>query len=294
MEQTFADIVKKLESGSPQWSDMLALLDTAKANNHRESRVVAHYGSELIEKYASKLGGQKWDVLEQVAMAAMDAGDLTKAQKYVTQLIDKFGKNTTRVLRLSALLLEATEKYEEATHIYDSILHKDPTDTVAMKRKIAIAKKTQPSSHVIELLNKYLTVFMADAEAWGELADIYLGLQSYSNACFCFEELILAFPQNYHYYVKYAEIKYTMGGASNLVEALKYYSLSLELSKENNLRAYYGLILTVHALKSVKSYEVSTEAQELATWAASEIKSFYKQSKKLPVVLESLKELGQQ
>lgn len=46
-----------------------------------------------------------------------------------------------------------------------------------MKRKIAIKKASGDFKGAITLLNEYLTVFMADAEGWAELADLYTALQ---------------------------------------------------------------------------------------------------------------------
>jgi len=230
--------------------------------------------------------------VEQIAIAAMDLGDKTTAQKYYSILRTKFGQESTRILRLKGLYQEFNKEFEQANRTYDDLLKKEPTDTVAMKRKIAVIKETQPA-RAIELLNEYLSVFMADTDAWAELGDIYLSLQQYSHACYCYEELILATPQNYHLYVKYAEIKYTMGGATNIQEALKYYSLALELSKENNLRAYYGLIMAVNSVVSFRGKEISKESQDAVNWAIAELRKFYEkaQPSKSPIISNWLKEL---
>jgi tetratricopeptide (TPR) repeat protein len=65
----------------------------------------------------------------------------------------------------------------------------------------------------------------------------------YEKATFCYEELLMALPQNYHLYVRYADLLYSIGGLDNLEMARKYYSFALELSTENNIKALYGLAL---------------------------------------------------
>ena len=51
--------------------------------------------------------------------------------------------------------------------------------------------------------------FMADQEAWMELADLYISQQDWPKAAFCVEELMLHNPYNHLYLQRYAEIKYT-------------------------------------------------------------------------------------
>jgi len=131
--------------------------------------------------------------------------------------------------------------------------------------------------------------FCTDSEAWHELARIYLKLHMYDNAACCYEELILAEPQNYHFYVKYAEIKYTAGGLENLRIALNYYSTAIELCKENNLAAFYGLLLTMDAISSKDSNNsILNESTSIAVWAKKHILEQYTSSPSLKLVAESL------
>jgi len=85
--------------------------------------------------------------------------------------------------------------------------------------------------------------------------------QLYQYAAFCYEELVLSFPENYHYYVQYAEALYTIGGMENYKLALKYYCYSLELCEESNLRALYGICIAVHALDKYKGTLKSTHME---------------------------------
>jgi tetratricopeptide (TPR) repeat protein len=77
-----------------------------------------------------------------------------------------------------------------------------------MKRQICIRKAMGDVPLTIKLLNDYLKLFMGDTDAWQELAELYLDQQMYQRAAFCYEELMLAFPQNYHFCTKYAEVSF--------------------------------------------------------------------------------------
>ena len=66
-------------------------------------------------------------------------------------------------------------------------------------------------------------------------------LCSLREAAYCYEELLLSEPENFRFYTSVAEIYYTLGGKDNFLLARKYYSHSLLLNKDQNLRSLYGL-----------------------------------------------------
>lgn len=94
--------------------------------------------------------------------------------------------------------------------------------------------------------------FAADAEGWQELSELYISECDWQKAAFCLEELILHNPHNHLLYQRYAEIKYTQGGAENFESAMKYYYLAVKLCPKN-LRACYGLYLVRNHSKNVKN-----------------------------------------
>ncbi|CAJ2632914.1 unnamed protein product [Trifolium pratense] len=76
-----------------------------------------------------------------------------------------------------------------AEKAYTSLLEDNPLDQVnslnligeklgeelsSIKRRVAMVKAQGNISGTIEWLNKYLEIFMADHDAWRELAEIYL------------------------------------------------------------------------------------------------------------------------
>jgi len=185
---------------------------------------------------------------------------------------------------------EATHEIEKATEIYEHMREKNPSDSFPYKRLIAIVKGDN-IVEAIRLLNEYLDIFMADIDAWSELGELYLYLREYENASFCYEELILAEPDNFHYHVKYAEIKFTMGGFENLNLAKNHYSHSLELNSENNYGGLYGLCLTIHALSKTKSNKLSKDDISLFSYVENLLREKYRDNDKLSILDGTLNNL---
>ncbi|KAJ6359938.1 hypothetical protein OIU77_004026 [Salix suchowensis] len=148
----------------------------------------------------------------------MDCQSLDVAKDCVNVLQKKFPESK-RVGRLEAMLLEAKGSWGEAEKAYSSLLEDNPFDQVVHKRRVALVKAQGNLSGAIDLLNKYLETFMADHDAWRELAEIYISLQMYKQAAFCYEELILSQPTVPLYHLAYADVLYTLGGIENLLTA---------------------------------------------------------------------------
>jgi cytochrome c-type biogenesis protein CcmH/NrfG len=69
-------------------------------------------------------------------------------------------------------------------------------------------------NEAIKALNEYLLLFPTDADAWREMADIYLDLQQIEQAKFALEEVVMLSPINYVSHLKLAEALYTLGDHS--------------------------------------------------------------------------------
>ncbi|KAL5700723.1 hypothetical protein ACHQM5_026135 [Ranunculus cassubicifolius] len=262
----------------------------------RRSDKVFKYGLEILNdpKKRFKLRGEEWTLYEQVAIAAMDCSSLDVAKDCIKALQKKFPESR-RVGRLEGMLLEAKGLWSDAEKAYSSLLEDNPLDQVIHKRKLAMAKAQGNLSLAIDGLNKYLEIFMADHEAWRELAEIYVSLQLYKQAAFCYEELILCQPTVALYHLAYADVLYTLGGQENLQTAKKYYAATIDLSGGKNTRALYGVCLCSVALGQLtkgrnKEEKESSELQSLAA-TALEKDYKYRAADKLSLVTATLRNL---
>ncbi|XP_042515638.1 ER membrane protein complex subunit 2 [Macadamia integrifolia] len=262
----------------------------------RRSEKVLKHGLSILKdpKKRSKLGGEEWTLYEQVAVAAMDCQCLDIAEDCVKALQQKF-PDSTRVGRLEGLLLEAKESWTDAETVYSSLLEDNPLDQVVHKRRIAMAKAQGNISGAVEWLNKYLEIFMADHDAWRELAEIYVFLQMYKQAAFCYEELILCQPTVPLYHLAYADVLYTLGGLENLQTAKKYYASTIDLTGGKNTRALFGICLCSVAIGQLTKgrNKEDKESSELQSLAAMALEKHYKQKApgKLPLLTATLRNL---
>ncbi|KAJ4955390.1 hypothetical protein NE237_012173 [Protea cynaroides] len=262
----------------------------------RRSEKVLKHGLSILNdpKKRSKLGGDEWTLYEQVAIAAMDCQCLDTAEDCVKALKKKFPEST-RVGRLEGLFLEAKESWADAETVYSSLLEDNPLDQVVHKRRVAMAKAQGNISVAIEWLNKYLEIFMADHDAWRELAELYVSLQMYKQAAFCYEELILCQSTVPLYHLAYADVLYTLGGLENLQTAKKYYASTIDLTGGKNTRALFGICLCSVAIAQLAKgrNKEDKEGSELSSLAAMALEKHYKQraSGKLPLLTATLRNL---
>ncbi|KAL0481351.1 ER membrane protein complex subunit 2 [Acrasis kona] len=265
--EQYEDQIKKIEQNNGKIATDLVVkvLNLINESSIRRPDLVVHLGRKLLFQGKPNLGDAVWDVYEQVLKAAINVNQTELASDCLEALQNKFGEGI-RVRRLEAMLLESTGEYDHALDEYNSILGQDPTDQLCLKRKVAIAKARGETEDAVRYLNQYLAVYMADPEAYAELADLYLSIPDYKKAAFCVEELLLQNPHNYLYHLKYADIKYSM---EDYATARSYYSQSLNIKKDN-VRALYGLLMCTNALSSGSSKDKSNNTK-LMEYAEKEL-----------------------
>lgn len=266
-----------------------------KLRVRRSDKVLKHGLSILNDpKKRSGLGPEEWTLYEQVAVAAMDCQCLDVAKECIKVLQKKF-PGSKRVGRLEGMLLEAKGSWAEAEKAYSSLLEDNPCDQVVHKRRVAMAKAQGNIPAAIDWLNKYLEIFMADNDAWTELAEIYISLQMYKQAAFCYEELILSQPTVPLYHLAYADVLYTLGGLENLQTAKKYYASTIDLTGGKSTRALFGICLCASAIGQLTKgrNKEDKEGSELHSLAATALEKDYKKnaSSKLPLLNSALKSL---
>lgn len=224
--------------------------------------------------FCYKLGDEVWMVYEQVCIAACDCGQTQLAEMCIDALQAQFPESS-RVQKLLGIKFEAQEKYDIASEIYQEIKEAEPTNALIWKRIISLAKAQNNPQGAIKELNDYLKHFMSDYEAWLELSDLYLAEQDFGRAAFCMEELILSSPHNHLFHQRYAEIKYTQGGADNMEIARSYFSQACRLNPQN-MRALFGLFLSANNIAARGNNKQKKENLKYAAWAASQIHNVYK------------------
>ncbi|XP_028062591.1 ER membrane protein complex subunit 2-like isoform X1 [Camellia sinensis] len=266
-----------------------------KLKLRRSDKVLKHGLSILNDPTKrSSLGPEEWTLYEQVAIAAMDSQCLDVARDCIKVLQKKFPESK-RVGRLEAMLLEAKGLWAEAEKAYSSLLEDNPLDQVIHKRRAAMAKAQGNLSGAIEWLNKYLEIFMADHDAWRELAEIYVSLQMYKQASFCYEELILSQPTNPLYHLAYADVLYTLSGLENLQTAKKYYASAIDLTGGKNTRALYGVCLCTFGIGQLTKgrNKDDKEKSELQSLAVTALEKDYKHTApgKLSLLSSTLRSL---
>ncbi|KAF5822247.1 putative ER membrane protein complex subunit 2 [Helianthus annuus] len=264
----------QVENGGGGAWEYLSLVRKLKL---RRSDKVLKHGLTILNdpKKRSALGPEEWSLYEQVAIAALDCQCLDVAKDCIKVLQKKF-PDSKRVGRLEAMLLEAKGSWAEAEKAYSSLLEDNPLDQVINMRRVAMSKARGDILGAIDWLNKYLEIFMADHDAWRELAEIYVSLQMYKQAAFCYEELILSQPMIPQHHLAYADVLYTIGGLENLQTAKKYYASTIELTGGKNTRALYGICLCTCAIGQLTKGK-NNEDKEISGLAAAALEKDYKQ-----------------
>ncbi|KAL3279511.1 hypothetical protein HHI36_017020 [Cryptolaemus montrouzieri] len=260
-------------------SDDVDTLRLWRENNERKSREILEKWRETLGKNVDKLGNEVHVILEQVCLAALDCFQIDLAHICISRLYKEF-PDSLRVKKLEAMCYETNENYEGALKILNEIIKTDPTNSSARKRKVAVFKAQNKIIEAIKELVEYLKIYMADAEAWQELSELYLNEHDYNKASFCMEELILHNPHNHLLHQRLADVRYTQGGFENMELARAYYCQALKLNP-TNLRALYGLQMVTSSLavSSRSTPQKKKDNAHLAQWACGEIKKLYTEKK---------------
>ncbi|KAH7727187.1 hypothetical protein AAVH_05412 [Aphelenchoides avenae] len=238
----------------------------------RRSEETVEIWEHVLSRYESSLHDELWSILEQVTIAALDCARHDVAFECLQSLNKQF-PHSARVTKLQAMRLESLRNYEDAAYLYDQLIKADETNTIYRKRKVAMLLAQGQRLEAIRELNEYLSTFVNDTEAWMQLSDLYLQESDYTRAAFCFEELILANPQNGAYLCRIAEIRYTLGGAENVELAKAYYERASRLRA--GARALNGVILCCNYLLPKATPQKKKELIACGTKAADRLLALY-------------------
>ncbi|KAJ9645209.1 Inositol phosphatase SIW14 [Coniosporium tulheliwenetii] len=199
---------------------------------------------------------ETWIGYENLMLACLRTGDDRSARICLEKLTQRFGEDNERVMALRGMYHEAVaEDYKALESIfrgYEEVLKKDPTNMPIRKRRVALLKAMNRPIDATTALVGLLDASPTDAEAWAELADLYLTQNLYAQAIFSLEEVLLITPNAWNIHARMGEILYLSSLATNsnndgnlmrgLCESMRRFCRSIELC-DNYLRGYYGLKL---------------------------------------------------
>ena len=276
MENNFEISRAEVERKPKNVSAIMGLLKCMRVHRIRDSRLVVRFGGAALRNMVGQLGDVKWAIYEQVFIAALDTGDEELANECLAALMVQF-KDSSRVKRLVGLQSEAKREFKAASETYDDLLEANPCNAMALKRRVALLVGQGKTKEAVQELNEILEQYHGDSTAWQCLADLYLGMSKYDAAAFCFQELLLHDPMNHMLFCRLGEVYFTLGRPEDLANARKYFSQSLEVKTQGNVRALHGLAATCAAIaedpKQTGRPEVNSALHEHAT---SELNGLYR------------------
>jgi len=262
------DIVLKNSTGLSALKKVIVFL---RKNSIRLPEVIMEAGLKLLKNHKGKLGDEYYIVLEQIFYSALELEQHDIAHLALSRLREKFS-DTAKTKKMNGIYHEAMGDVEEAERIYDHLLAENALNQDARKRKIALLRANGEYAKAVDELNAYLEDNMLDKEAWLELGDIYLEKLQYQKALFCYEQLCILAPKNMNYFLRCADISYTLGGLQYLTNARSYYSFILNFESDN-VSALFGLLKACKAYEAIKKNDAKNK--ELMTFAAKALKAVY-------------------
>ncbi|KIW01745.1 uncharacterized protein PV09_06921 [Verruconis gallopava] len=237
----------------------------------------------------------QWTTIENLYMSCLRTGDDESARKLLDKLIARFGEKNERVMAYQGMWAEAhisNEKdFVNVLKEYGEALEQDPTNIHLQKRRIALLRSMGRTVEATQQLVNLVEFNPTDAEAWAELASLYVQQNMYEQAIFALEEVLLIMPNAWNMHARLAEIIYqstnakaesasALDTARGYAEAMRRYCRSIELC-DDYLRGYYGLKLSTKKLLEVlpntgpttgaPSKEKVEKLNELATTKLAEI-----------------------
>ncbi|KAI0157456.1 tetratricopeptide [Xylariaceae sp. FL1272] len=228
--------------------------------------------SMLQSFLATSETNELWTTYENLLLSCLRTGDDESAHQCLGRLANRFGDENERVMALKGLLKEATANDKSTLDMvlqeYEDILHDHPSNLPIVKRRAALLRSMGRIPEAVNTLNSLLDVSPTDAEAWAELADVYLSQGLYPQAIFAQEEVLVLQPNAWNIHARLGEMLLMASktdGPKRLAEAVKRFCRSIELC-DNYLRGYYGLKLATQQLLTESSSK-NAKQMESGEWS---------------------------
>ncbi|KPV73476.1 uncharacterized protein RHOBADRAFT_54696 [Rhodotorula graminis WP1] len=285
---------------SSSTATLLADLRKRRLEQRRDFHLVLLTGLELEQRGQLNGGSDdQWEAAEQVAVAAVEGGNVDLVQTLVLRL-DKHYRDSQphRANYLHGLVLEVRGDLDGARNCYERNVQDDETDVPSRKRLIALhlssplvtlpdpPTKGSPSASVpasaqpylaaslhqqkgISVLVHYLDIYYTDLAGWLSLATAYAQLALYAQALAALAHAVVLAPSDPWVKLKFAETAYTQGDvALAWKEFLRVVEMSTEAGdkelKGAARRAAMGAKLCLPRLRTPeKSKKASKDADAL-------------------------------
>ncbi|KAL4489890.1 hypothetical protein ABPG72_010789 [Tetrahymena utriculariae] len=272
-----------LKKTSQSFNDMRTVILKVRNNALSFADTVLEFGIKLIRNNSSQLGSEQFIVLEELFNSAIDLQLYYIADKCLKKLQVNF-PDSPKISLMKVVLIEAAGRSDFFDTQVAENLSQNLLDYDTKKRLVAqqrYSKTDGAYTNFVQKMNTYLEENPNDGEAWLELGDFYLENLNYPKALYCYEELILLYPKRYIYMTRVAEIYYTMGTDSDLLNARSYYSFVLN-RMSNNYRSLWGLFQTCKKLKAL--FPEDQKNNQLLETTAQALKAFYKEKGQLHLI----------
>ncbi|KAF4460707.1 kinetoplast-associated KAP [Fusarium albosuccineum] len=211
----------------------------------------AFSASPLSSLFTATETADLWTIYENLLLSCLRTGDDESAHQCLERLVLRFGDQNERVMALKGLVKEAeatnNNELQQVLKEYEDILEEDGTNIPIAKRRVALLRSMGKAPEAISSLVWLLEFNPTDAEAWGELADLYLSQGLYSQAIYALEEVLVLIPNAWNMHARLGEVSLMAANETSdgfpqkyLANSVKRFCRSIELC-EDYLRGYYGL-----------------------------------------------------
>ncbi|KUI52760.1 TPR repeat protein oca3 [Cytospora mali] len=233
--------------------------------------------SPLVSLFSAPESTELWIIYENLLLSCLRTGDEGAAHECIERLVKRFGEDNERIMAFMGLVREAeatnNAELEKILKEYDEALAENNTNIPITKRRISLLRTLGRTSDAVSGLTALLDFCPIDAEAWSELADIYVSQGLYAQAIYSLEEVLVLAPNAWNMHARLGEVEYMAATASGvdenasrryLAESLKRFCRSIELC-DDYLRGYYGLkLVTSKMLNDPSKTSKQTDSEDFS------------------------------
>ena len=220
------------------------ILNEVKSNQEPSVFLKVHI-ENFLKHYKRQIGIEGSFLIKKLFFINLELKNYKEAYNLLISLINDFGRER-KLLRMYGEECEINPKESELSmRQYKSMIINDQNDNESLKKYIMFMKISvdlndrQSINDYIELWNLYLEVYMNDPDAYNELGHVYLMVNEYDKAAYCFEELLLHKPDDYKILNKLGDIYVSKNKPEDAKVAIKFYSRSILIHPTP--RAFFGI-----------------------------------------------------